>query len=141
MNKLSATCRRILAAHLSGRHRRGATHSKLTGFRSRLLAAEAGRAPLPAVTGGVRPIPKATSTTPWHKPDNGLERRRSSQQRAYRGDCCRRTLGGSYLADSRTPAGSSLSQPAAADPRFIGPIDRHIVNKNHIFEEIFQKYL
>ena len=36
---------------------------------------------------------------------------------------------------------SSLSQPAVADPRFIGPIDRHIVNNSHIFWEIFQKYL
>ena len=30
---------------------------------------------------------------------------------------------------------------AVADPRFIGPIDRHIVNNSHIFSEIFQKYL
>ena len=34
-----------------------------------------------------------------------------------------------------------LSEPAVADPRFIGPIDRHIVNNSHIFSEIFQKYL
>ena len=34
-----------------------------------------------------------------------------------------------------------LSQPAVADPRFIGPIDRHIVNNSHIFSEIFQQYL
>jgi hypothetical protein len=27
----------------------------------------------------------------------------------------------------------SLSEPAVADPRFIGPIDRHIVNNSHIF--------
>ena len=34
-----------------------------------------------------------------------------------------------------------LSEPAVADPRFIGPIDIHIVNNSHIFWEIFQKYL
>jgi hypothetical protein len=33
-----------------------------------------------------------------------------------------------------------LREPAVADPRFIGPIDRHIVNNSHTFEEIFQKY-
>ena len=40
-------------------------------------------------------------------------------------------LAGCHASRFCLPA--SLSEPAVADPRFIGPIDRHIVNNSHIF--------
>jgi hypothetical protein len=55
--------------------------------------------------------------------------------------CAKPCAGGAPSSTTHTSApivrefvlSPQLSEPAVADPRFIGPIDRHIVNNSHIF--------